>query len=100
MGRVTVAEISLPNATLIADDIEGAIRGLKSRLDGEIAVGGPNLARSLTDWGLIDEYRLYLVPIVLGAGSPFFAGPRPRLRLIANDVVGEAARLAYVPADG
>jgi dihydrofolate reductase len=89
-----------PNATLITDEIEGAIRGLKARLDGEIAVGGPHLARSATDWGLIDEYRLYLVPIVLGAGSPFFAGPRPRLRLIANDVVGEAARLAYVPADG
>ena len=89
-----------PNATLIADDIEGAIRGLKSRLDGEIALGGPNLAQSLTEWGLIDEYRLYFVPKVLGAGTPFFAGPQPRLQLIANDVIGDAARLAYVPAGG
>src|SRR5580704_4251013 len=48
-----------PNATLVADDIEAVVRGLKSQLDGEIHVGGPTLALSLTDWGLIDEYRLY-----------------------------------------
>src|SRR5215470_274325 len=38
-----------PNATLIEGDLETAIRELKSRFDGEIAVGGPDLARSLTD---------------------------------------------------
>src|SRR5215469_2980470 len=47
-----------PNATLVSDDIEAAIRGLKARLDGEIAVSGPELAGSLTALGLIDEYRL------------------------------------------
>lgn len=89
-----------PNATLIADDVEAAVRGLKSQHDGEIHVGGPNLARSLTDWGLIDEYRLYYRPFVVGRGTPFFAGPRPPLRLVANDVIGEdTARLTYVPAD-
>jgi dihydrofolate reductase len=88
-----------PNATLIADDIEAAIRGLKSRLDGDIYVGGPALARSLTDWGLIDEYQLYFGPIVLGRGTPFFAGPRPPLRLVANDLIADGTvRLAYVPA--
>jgi riboflavin biosynthesis pyrimidine reductase len=65
-----------PNATLV--DIEAVIRGLKAKLAGEIAVSGPDLARSLTDLGLIDEYRLYLHPVVLGRGKPFFAGPRPR----------------------
>jgi dihydrofolate reductase len=88
-----------PNATLIADDVEGVVRGLKARLAGEIDVGGPDLARSLTDFGLIDEYRLYVHPVVLGHGKPFFAGPRPRLRLVANDLIGEdAVRLTYVPA--
>ena len=38
-----------PNATLVSDDIEAVIRGLKARLVGEIAVSGPDLARSLTD---------------------------------------------------
>jgi dihydrofolate reductase len=88
-----------PNATLVADDIEALIRGLKARLAGEIEVGGPDLARSLTDLGLVDEYRLYVHPLVLGRGKPFFAGPRPPLRLVANDLIGEdAIRLTYVPA--
>ena len=47
-----------PNATLVEDDIEAVIHGLKARLVGEIAVSGPDLARSLTGRGLIDEYRL------------------------------------------
>ena len=88
-----------PNATLVEDDIEAAIRGLKAQLDGEIEVAGPELARSLTDLGLIDEYRLYVHPVVLGRGKPFFAGPRPPLRLVASDRIGEdAIRLTYVPA--
>ncbi len=88
-----------PNATLIASDIEATIRGLKDELPGEIEVGGPELARSLTDLGLIDEYQLYFHPVVLGRGKPFFAGVRPPLRLIANDRIGEdAIRLTYVPA--
>ena len=38
-------------------------------------------------------------PVVLGRGKPFFAGPRPPLRLVANDRIGEdAIRLTYVPA--
>jgi len=88
-----------PNATLVEDDIEAVIRGLKAQLVGEIAVAGPDLAGSLTDLGLIDEYRLYLQPVVLGRGKPFFAGPRPPLRLVANDLIGEdVIRLTYVPA--
>jgi dihydrofolate reductase len=88
-----------PNATLVENDIEAVIRGLKAQLVGEIAVAGPELARSLTDLGLIDEYRLYLRPIVLGRGQPFFAGPRPPLRLVTSDLVGEdVIRLTYVPA--
>jgi len=88
-----------PNATLVADDAGAAIRRLKDELAGEIDVGGPVLAQSLTELGLIDEYRLYLHPVVLGGGRPFFVGPRPPLRLVASDRIGEAAiRLRYVPA--
>lgn len=88
-----------PNATLVDGDLEATIRGLKTRLEGEIAVSGPDLARSLTDLGLIDEYRLYLHPVVLGRGTPFFAGPRPPLRFVTSDMMDEATiRLTYVPA--
>jgi dihydrofolate reductase len=88
-----------PNATLVANDVEAVIRRVKAQSGGEVAVSGPDLARSLTDLGLIDEYRLYFHPIVIGRGKPFFAGPRPPLRLIASDRIGDAAiRLTYVPA--
>ncbi|WP_258875150.1 dihydrofolate reductase family protein [Paenibacillus sp. VMFN-D1] len=57
------------------------------------------MAHSLTELGLVGEYRLYLHPIVLGHGKPFFAGPRPPLRLVASDRIGEKViRLTYVPA--
>ncbi len=88
-----------PNATLIAHDVEGAVRRLKDEFDGEIHVGGPALAQGLTDLGLIDEYRLYVHPVVLGQGAPFFAGPRPPLRITAHERIGgEAIRLTCVPA--
>jgi dihydrofolate reductase len=87
-----------PNATLVSGDIETAIRGLKSRQTGEISVSGPVLAQCLTDLALVDEYRLYFHPVVLGRGAPFFAGPRPPLRLVASDRIGEdVIRLTYVP---
>jgi len=73
-----------PNATLVEDNIEAVIRGLKAQPGGEIDVAGPDLAGSLTNLGLIDEYRLYLHPIVLGRGKPFFSGPRPPLRLVSR----------------
>jgi dihydrofolate reductase len=88
-----------PNATLVEDDIETVMRGLKANLAGEIDVAGPDLAGSLSELGLIDEYRLYIHPVVLGSGKPFFSGPRPPLHLIATDrITGDVIRLTYVPA--
>jgi dihydrofolate reductase len=87
-----------PNATLVEGDLETAIRKVKAERDGEIEVAGPTLAQALTDLGLIDEYRIYVHPVVLGRGKPFFAGPRPPLRLITNDrIEGDVIRLTYVP---
>jgi dihydrofolate reductase len=88
-----------PNATLVADDAEGAIRELKAGRDGEIEVAGPGLAQTLAEAGLIDEYRIYLHPVVLGSGTPYFGGPRPPLHLMAHDRIGnDVIRLTYVPA--
>ncbi|MEO8175981.1 MAG: dihydrofolate reductase family protein [Sphingomicrobium sp.] len=88
-----------PNATLVEGDLASSIREIKASRDGEIEVAGPELARSLTDLGLIDEYRIYLHPVVLGHGKPYFAGPRPPLRLVSNDRIAEdVVRLSYVPA--
>jgi dihydrofolate reductase len=88
-----------PNAQLLDGDLETAVRRLKEEHDGEIEVGGTVLAQSLAELGLVDEYRIYLHPVVLGSGTPFFRGPRERLRLVANDPIAEdVVRLVYVPA--
>ncbi len=88
-----------PNATLLEGDLAEAVRRLKTEHEGEIEVAGPDLARSLTALGLIDEYRIYLHPVVLGGGTPYFAGPRPPLRLLAHERIDEdVLRLRYVPA--
>ena len=88
-----------PNATLIDGDLATAVRDLKARIDGVIDVGGPVLARSLGDLGLIDEYQIYLHPVVLGGGDPYFRSPRPPLHLEASERIGaDVIRLTYVPA--
>lgn len=87
-----------PNATLIKDDLENAIRQLKLEHEGEIEVAGPGLAYSLTELGLIDEYRIYLHPVVLGQGNPYFAGPRPPLRLMEHERIDDVIKPTYIPA--
>lgn len=93
----TLTEVG-PNATLVKGDLADAIRKIKAEQVGEIEVAGTRIARSLTDLGLIDEYRIYLHPVVLGGGTPYFAGPRPPLRLVSSERVDEdVLRLVYVP---
>ena len=88
-----------PNATLVSENFETAIRKLKAERDGEIEVGGPKLAASLAKLGLIDEYHIFLHPVVLGHGEPFFAGVQPTLRLVGSERIGEnTLKLTYVPA--
>ena len=79
------------------------VYGLNQSLDGYVdhLEFRPNLAQSLTDLGLIDEYRLYFHPVVLGRGKPFFAGPRPPLRLVTSDLIGDdVIRLTCVARAG
>lgn len=94
----TLTEVG-PNATLVKGDLATTVRDLKSRTEGVIEVGGTKLARSLSELGLIDEYQIYLHPVVLGSGTPFFAGFRPTLRLNDTERIGDSyIRLTYVPA--
>jgi dihydrofolate reductase len=86
-----------PNASLVSGDLEESIRRIRDGHDGEVEVAGTRLGRSLTDLGLVDEYRIYLHPVVLGGGTPYFAGPRPPLRLVSSDLVDDdVLRLVYV----
>jgi dihydrofolate reductase len=87
------------NATLVSDEVGAFVRRLKLDVEGDIDVAGPELAGSLGDLGLIDEYHLYFRPFVRGRGKPYFAGARPPLRLVASDLICEGViRSKYVPA--
>jgi dihydrofolate reductase len=91
----TLKEVG-PNASLIAGDVEAAVRALKAERDGEMEVAGPELAAGLGELGLIDEYHIYLRPFVVGGGKPYFARARPALRLLGSERIGEdALRLRY-----
>lgn len=85
-----------PNAVLVEGDVVAFARGLKAREEGEIAVAGPELAQVMTGAGLIDAYRLYVVPVAPGQGTRFFRGPVPALRLSGAEEIGTAMRLSYV----
>lgn len=67
------SESVAPSATLVDNDLDGAVRRLNAGHEGDVEFGGPTLAGSLTELGLIDEYRIYLYPVVLGPGKPVFA---------------------------
>ena len=85
--------------TLIASDAVAAVRRLKSETDGEIEVSGASLAGSLGAAGLIDEFRLFVQPVVLGRGIPYFAdGFRPELRFVGSEALPQGVVLnRYVP---
>lgn len=88
-----------PNAMLLSGDLKTAVEKLKAEHDGIIEVGGPVLAKTLTELGLIDEYCIYLHPVVLGSGDPFFAAARPRLRFLGSEQMDdEVIKLTYAPA--
>lgn len=91
----TLTEVG-PNASLISSDVKATVRALKAELSGQVDVSGTVLLQSLSDWGLIDEYRLVYHPIALGTGRPLFLGPRPPMTLTASDRIGaQAVCLTY-----
>ena len=89
-----------PNAMIVRGDLPDVAQRLKSERTGDIDVSGPELAGMLSAESLIDEYRLYFRPVVLGSGKPYFAGSSvPQLRLLSSEAIGaQAIRLIYVPA--
>lgn len=89
----TLAEAP-PGVRLVQTDVVEAIGALKAEVDGDIEVSGASIAASLGAAGLIDEYRLYFQPVVLGAGRPYFAaGFRPVLRVVGSERLPEGVVL-------
>jgi len=61
-----------PHARLVKTNVEREVTQLKAETTGQIEVNGAALAASLIRWGLVDEFRLYVMPVVLGSGTPYF----------------------------
>ena len=77
------------NTRLSRDDPVQEVQALKEQGGRPIAVGGATLAGSLSAHGLIDEYHLFVSPVVLGGGKPFFAGDTPLdLELVESRTFG------------
>ena len=73
------------NATIVREIIPEDVQKLKEQPGGDMVIGGANLAAAFTRLNLIDEYRLYIQPVVLGAGNPLFPPSESRLQLKLKD---------------
>jgi dihydrofolate reductase len=62
------------NGRLVSGHVEDELARLRTEFDGDLDIGGPTLASQFIRRGLVDEYRLLIHPVVLGAGTPFFPG--------------------------
>jgi dihydrofolate reductase len=60
------------NTRLVKGDVGEELERLRAEFDGDIDIGGPTLAAQFISRGLVDEYRLVIHPVLLGAGTPFF----------------------------
>ncbi len=69
------------NSRLVRGDPVGEVASLKAQAGGTMGVGGLVLASALASAGLIDEYRLYYVPILLGSGKAAFSQIQKRVSL-------------------
>ncbi len=101
VASTTLKQADWNNSTIIGADLAKEVADLKDRIDGDILINGSgHLVRSLMEHDLIDEYRLMLYPIVLGAGKRLFgeAGKSSSLRLVETSPAGETLILTYRPA--
>jgi dihydrofolate reductase len=89
------------NSRLVQGDVSTVLDGLRREFDGDMDVGGPNLAAQFVRRGLVDEYQLVVHPVVLGAGTPFWpeVDAPLRLRLVDQHTFTSGAELrSYVPS--
>ena len=89
------------NGRLVRGDVGAVLEDLRQEFNGDLDVGGPNLASQFVRRGLVDEFRLVVHPVVLGAGTPFWpeVDAPLRLRLVETRTFDSGAELrTYVPS--
>jgi dihydrofolate reductase len=91
----TLEEV-VPGYRLLREDAVEEVAAMKREAGADLAVGGAGLAATMIEHGLVDELRVFLAPVVLGAGTPYFPPGCPRLdlRLLETRVFG--SRVVYL----
>jgi dihydrofolate reductase len=84
------------NARLATGTIADEVARLKEQPGEDLAVGGAGLARAFTELGLVDEYRLFVSPVVLGGGTPFFPDLDERVDLELVETRTFGSRVVYM----
>jgi dihydrofolate reductase len=92
----TTLERVVGNTTLARDGLSEEVSRLKEQPGKDIAVGGAGLARACMKLALIDEWRLFVSPVLLGGGTPYFPtlDERVNLELVETQTFG--SRVVYV----
>jgi dihydrofolate reductase len=84
------------NARLVRNGVAEEVAKLQEQPGKDLAVGGAGLASNLMKLGLIDEYRLFVSPVVLGGGTPYFPTLDERVNLELVETRTFASRVVYV----
>lgn len=91
-----------PNATIVRDVVAEEVRALKTQPGGDLVIGGATLAAEFHRLDLVDEFRIYVHPVLVGDGTPLFARAdalRP-LRLLETRTFGNGVVLLRYQRDG
>jgi dihydrofolate reductase len=84
------------NARLVRDGSAEEVARLKEQPGKDLAVGGAGLASTFMRLGLIDEYRRFISPVVLGGGTPYFPALDERINLELVETRTFGSRVVYV----
>lgn len=91
-----------PNATLVREVVPDEVRELAASAEGDLSLGGADLAAAFQRHGLVDEYWVYVHPVVIGEGRPLFArGTHVDLQLLESSAFGNGVvRMRYAVRGG
>jgi dihydrofolate reductase len=84
------------NARLVRDGAAEEVARLKEQPGKDLAVGGAGLASTFIELGLVDEYRLFVSPVVLGGGTPYFPALDERINLELVETRTFGSRVVYL----
>jgi dihydrofolate reductase len=84
------------NSRLARDSLPEEVRGLKEQVDDDLEVGGATLAGDCIELDLVDEYRLFVCPVIVGGGKRFFPSMDKSLELELVETRSFASQVVYL----